>query len=105
MRNIVLRPRAQLDIEGIAVYLAIELGLPQSARSTVNALYTSIDQLAELPDLGRMFANSSLDRTYRRLLVKGYWIYYSYDDETLFVWRIFHTRQDLDAFGYEAFER
>jgi len=45
-----------------------------------------------------------LERTYRRVLAKNYWIYYSYDADTVTVWRVFHTSQDHDTYGFALLE-
>ena len=41
---------------------------------------------------------------YRRVLVKRYWIYYTYDAHTLTVRRVFHTMQDTDCYGFELLD-
>ena len=33
--------------------------------------------------------------------MKRYWVYYSFTDETLTVWRVFHTTQNHDVYGFE----
>ena len=35
------------------------------------------------------------------ILMKRYWIYYSYTSSKVTIWRIFHTTQDHDAYGFE----
>lgn len=95
MREILLRPRAQLDLESIFLHIATALGAPKAARDTVDELYDAFERLAELPTIGMVFSSEDLDRAYRRFLVKNRWIYYTYDDQSLTIWRIFHARQDL----------
>lgn len=95
MREILLRPRAQLDLESIYLHIATTLGAPQAARNAVDELYNAFERLAELPTIGMAFSSEDLDCAYRRFLVKNRWVYYTYDDQSLTVWRIFHTRQDL----------
>ena len=95
MRNIVFRQRAQLDLESIYLHIAVALGSPKAAQDTVGSIYDALDGIAEMPTLGASFAHDDLEREYRRTLVKNYWIYYSFDDEQIVVWRIFHTRQDI----------
>ena len=97
MREVFLRPRAQLDLESIYIHIAITLGSPKAARKTIDNLYAAIERAADMPTLGMLFANDALDRDYRRILVKNYWIYYTFDDAQFTVWRIFHTRQDIEA--------
>ena len=103
MRSVEFRPRASVDLEGIVSYIALVLKAPQAARDAAEAIYTAIDLAAELPETGRPLASDDLQRTYRRVLAKRYWICYSYTDETLTVWRIYHTTQDYDRYGFEEF--
>lgn len=103
MRAIEFRPRAVMDLDGIMVYTAYELGQPKAAQQIADALYQAIEDLAEHPETGRILHDEDLERTYRRILVKRYWIYYSHTSATLTIWRIFHTTQDHDAYGFESF--
>ena len=97
MREVLLRPRAQLDLESIFIHVALELGAPKAAHETVDAIYDAIENVADMPTLGMAFSSDDLDREYRRTLVKNHWVYYTFDDASLVVWRIFHTRQDIDT--------
>ena len=101
MREIEFRPRAVMDLDGIVVYIAYELKQPKAAQEIADALYQAIEDLAENPDLGRVLNDEDLERSYRRILVKRYWIYYSSTSAKLTIWRIFHTTQDHDAYGFE----
>lgn len=61
----------------------------------------SIDHLCETPELGRPFADERLSHQgYRSWLVSPYRIFYSFNSENLIVWRIIHTRQDIDDFAF-----
>lgn len=102
MRRIEFRPRASADLDGILVYIALTLKSPQAARNVSDALFSTIERAAELPDLGQPFFDDDLVRkTYRRMLAKRYRIYYTYTADTLTVHRIFHTMQDTDQYGFE----
>lgn len=98
MLQISIRPRAQLDLESVYVYVAVIAAAPQTADRLVTSLYAQIEQLAEFPELGRLFENGRLTRSYRRILCNSYWIYYYADNQTLTVTRIFHTSRDIDDF-------
>ena len=90
MRTIEFRPRASVDLDGILVYIALTFKSPRAA---------------ELPELGQPFFDEDLDHQgYRRVLVKRYWIYYTYDAHTLTVRRVFHTMQDTDCYGFELLD-
>lgn len=105
MREIVWRPRASADLDGILVYIGMELDSPNAAETTANAIFDAIERVAELPEIGHVFFDEDLNHAYRRILVKSYWVYYSYDNDTLVVWRIYHTLRDLDHYGFEIFEK
>ena len=100
MLDIVWRPRAVADLDGILAYITLELKSPQAAQSTGDAIMQAIEQVAALPETGRIFADEDLHRTYRRILAKHYFVYYSHDDTTLTIWRIFHTSQDHETYGF-----
>ena len=65
----------------------------------------AIERAAEIPELGQPFFDEDLEHpTYRRKLVKRYWVYYTYTDDTLTVRRIFHMTQDTDCYGFEILD-
>lgn len=104
-REIKLGRLAGLDIENVLVYLAVELGMPGAARNFRDKLSKSLIRLAELPELGRLISDDDLAWPYRRILVERYWVYYSYNEDTLTVWRVFHESQSKDIGGYGFWER
>lgn len=104
MREIIWRPRAVADVDGILAYIVLEYRSPSAAQSCADAILAAFERVAELPESGRLFIDDDLARPYRRVLAKNYWVYYSYDDETLTVWRVFHTSQDHDTYGFALLE-
>ena len=96
MLEVAIRPRAQLDLESIYLHIALACGAPHAAEDTIEEIYRAIERVRELPDLGKLFESERLARPYRRTLTKSYWVYYSIEGEKLVVWRIFHTRQDVE---------
>lgn len=102
MRAIEFRPRASADLDSILAYRALTFKAPQTARNIADTIFAAIERLAEIPDLGQPFFDVDLKHpTYRRILVKRYWIYYTHDADTLTIRRIFHTTQDTDQYGFE----
>ena len=94
------RPRAAFDLESLVVYLGEVLGSPQAARETYAAIIDAVDRLCEMPTLGRPFFDDALEREgYRWHLVGHYRIFYTHSAEVLTVWRVLHTRQDLDDYA------
>ena len=105
MRAIEFRPRASADLDGILVYIALTLKSPQAARDTADAIFAAIECAAEMPELDQPFFDEDLEHpAYRRKLVKHYWVYYTYANDTLTVRRIFHTTQDTDCYGFEMLD-
>jgi plasmid stabilization system protein ParE len=100
MLDIEIRPRAQLDLESIYLYQAVTLASPRIADKVISGLYASIDRLAAFPDLGSVFQSDELIQAYRRMLSGRYWIYYTFNERTLTIWRVFHTSRDIDDFTY-----
>lgn len=103
MLEIEFRPRAVMDLDGITVYVAYGLDQPKAAQQILDSIYQAIEDVAANPELGRLLHDDDLERSYRRILVRRYWIYYSATSATLTIWRIFHTTQDHDAYGFERF--
>ncbi|MBE6471847.1 MAG: type II toxin-antitoxin system RelE/ParE family toxin [Coriobacteriaceae bacterium] len=100
MLKVAIRPRAQLDLESIYIHIAVVLGSPTAANQALESLYAAIERLAEFPTLGKDLKDDDLARPYRRMLCKSYWVYYTFSDDELIVWRIFHTSQDIDDYTY-----
>lgn len=103
MRNIVYRPRAVVDLDGIMVYLAFELKSPQAAQAAWDMIRESVERIANVPTIGHAFEDDDLEQGYRRILSGNYWIYYTFDEKDLTVWRIFHASRNDDAYGFHVF--
>lgn len=104
MRTIEYRTLASIDFESAVVYIAVVLASPNAAQNTANELLSAIERVADLPESGKEFSDERLDRTYRRVLAAHHWIYYTYDADTLIVHRIFHEKQDIDAYALESLD-
>ena len=100
MRNVRIRPIAQLDLESMYIYGAFEMGQPKAARALLDAFYDAFDRIAALPEAGMLFADDDLGREYHRMLVKSHWVYYTFDESSVVIWRIFHTRQDIANYTF-----
>ncbi len=96
-RAIAYRQRAKWDLESIAIYIGQVQEAPKAAKQLVEAITNAISNLSEMPELGRPINDYRLEfKHYRSWLVESYRIFYSYDDETITIWRIVHTSQDFD---------
>lgn len=74
--------RAELDIQSIVIFLAVECKNLQAARKAEEKILAAIDMLKEFPDMGGTLKDDSLKRSYRTMLVHPYAIYYTYDEKT-----------------------
>ncbi|MEG0071462.1 MAG: type II toxin-antitoxin system RelE/ParE family toxin [Raoultibacter sp.] len=91
---------AQRDLESLVIYIGEVLGAPQSARRIHDALFEAIEALCDLPELGKPFYDERLTRNdYRSFLVENYRIFYSFNETTVTIKRILHTRQDSDVYA------
>lgn len=100
MRNVEWRPRATYDAESIVTYIAVVLRSPQAAENWYDQLQEALNLLREQPMLGRQFNDTYLKHHNRRsYLVGNYRLFYSFSAETLTIWRILHTTQDMDDFA------
>lgn len=94
------RPRASYDIESIVVYIGQVLDSPNAARAWYERLRDTVALLCETPDLGRPFEDDRLAFKDRRsFLVGKYRLFYSYSADTLTVWRVVHSSQDMDDYA------
>ena len=100
MLNIEFRPRAQLDLESIYIHIAVVLGAPQAANKQLEKLYEAVELLAKFPDLGKRLEDGELSRPYRQFLCGSHWMLYAHSENTLTIWRIIHTSQDIDDYTY-----
>ncbi len=90
------RPRAHLDRESIAIYLALECGRPEAARRTLKRIDEAIDRARTFPESGLVVQVEGTDNEdYRRVLAGPYCVYYRHDQTTLTIYRILHQRQGI----------
>lgn len=93
------RPRAHLDRESIAIYLAVERNVPSAALAAMKSIDAAIERARLFPEMGGHFRSRSLDHTeYRTVLANPYTVYYRFDSRQLTVYRILHQRQDISDY-------
>jgi plasmid stabilization system protein ParE len=104
-RTMQWRPRAIFDMESIVVYIGEAQQQPAAAKRTYENIVNEIRKLCDMPTLGRPFADERLtNREYRTWLIGKYRVFYSYDDETLTIWRVIHTSRDIDDYALVDFK-
>ena len=103
-RQIEFRRRAAFDVESVVVYLGEVRRNPKAAKKFYAQLTKTLQLLAETPATGKPFSDEVLDNETMRWHSSGrYKIFYTFDAETLTVWRVLHDRQDLDDFAILEF--
>ena len=99
-RSVEYRPRAAYDIESAVVYIGQVLDSPQAAKRWYEQLKDALDSLAELPAMGKRFDDELLaHRDMRTFRVGQYRLFYTFTDSKLTLWRVLHTRHDLDDYA------
>ena len=100
MREAVYRPRAAFDLESIVIYMGEVCRNPVAARQTYESIKAAVADLCGMPTLGRPFVDETLGRRpFRSWLIGNYRVFYTFDDEAVTVWRVIHTRRDIDDFA------
>lgn len=100
MRELLWRPRAQLDRESIAIYLGQQRASPQAALEAIAGIDKALETACAFPESGSRFGDDKLEGEYRSVLAGNYRIFYQYDDASLTVYRILHQRQDIDDYSF-----
>ena len=104
MLDVVIRPRAELDIESIQIFLAYERRRPQAAVDAIARIYEALELVKEFPDMGGRVHMDELSDEYRTIPANPYTIYYRYDAKTITVCRVLHQRQDMDTYTLVDFD-
>lgn len=99
MLDLEWRPRAHLDRESIAIYLAVEQSSPQAALATIQKIDAAIERIRTFPESGKRFQVEGLDHhDYRTVLAGKYIILYRHSKSKVTICRIIHQRRDIDTY-------
>ncbi len=99
MRKLEWRPRAHLDRESIASYLAVEVCNPAAALKAIQDIDRALENARLFPEAARAFDHEMLKRhDYRCALAGNYRVFYTFDDDTVTVHRVLHPRMDICAY-------
>lgn len=100
MPSVVFRPRAKRDLESAVIYIGEVLDSPEAARKLARSVFDTLELVCSTPRMGMVFEDASLEnRVYRWILVDKYRLFYTFENETVTVWRILHCQQDIDDFA------
>jgi plasmid stabilization system protein ParE len=92
MRDVLLRRRAEIDLDEIWDYIAKDS--PANANAVVTRVERAIDSLAINPTKGHT-RDDSRRPNFLFWYEKPYLIAYRYDEKTVYIERVIHGRRDL----------
>lgn len=88
-----IHPLAQEDVNQALIYVAVDN--PQAAESLLNGILAALQRASEHPySAPQISIGGRKPRTYHRLYVHPYCIYYRIIQERIVVMRVLHERMD-----------
>ena len=95
MAKVVMSPESEKDLVTIGDYIARHFKSPKSALDIIRKIKSRIDELKNFPLIGMpLSAIVATDSEYRILGCGSYLTFYRFADDTVFIDRILHGRQD-----------
>lgn len=94
-----LTQKADVDLDDIVGYMAVELANPKAASDFVDKLQEVIEEARSFPESGSLVVNEFVPTTeVRKKLVANYIMYYLPDsaEKMIFVLRIVYGRRNVD---------
>ena len=86
---------ARDDVDRAVRYVAVDLDSPKAAGQLLDALESAVEEIGVFPEACAIHRHPALaSRSLRAKFVKRHVILYSYDDNEVLVFRVFHTLQD-----------
>jgi len=92
MRDLLIRPRADADLEGIWAYTFAEWGEAQADRY-LRDIAEALHGLREQPESGR--SADSIRAGYRYLRIGRHLAFYTYTEQAVSVRRVLHDQMDF----------
>lgn len=91
--NVRTLPIAEQDIDAAVDYLMQED--PNAALSFLDGLAQAEQQLSEFPESGALVQEVEYAKKgYRFMLVTGYYVFYTFRDEIIWIARVLHVRRN-----------
>ena len=94
-----LTQRAEVDLDEIVSYIAVELANPQAASDFIDKLQDSIEEARSFPESGSLVQNDFLQmENVRKKLVGNYIMYYlpDMDEKIIYILRIAYGKRNMD---------
>lgn len=94
---------AEEDLENIGDYIAYKLKNPSAAINTVSGIRTKLNDLACFPEKSELDEDEELAKLgIRKIYYRNYKIYYSIEEETVYIIRILHMLVDSRTLLYRT---
>jgi plasmid stabilization system protein ParE len=92
--EIIWTMKSKSDLKQIYTQLCTQIP-EEKVFEVVQRIITKVDMLAEMPEMGqRETLLAKLKKVYRRLVESHYKIIYNFTDDTIYINRIFDSRQN-----------
>ncbi len=94
-----LTKRAESDLDGIVLYITVDLANPQAASDFVDKLQNTIEEARAFLESGSLVHNEFLQiENMRKKLVGNYIVYYLLDigENIIYILRIVYGKRNLD---------
>ena len=94
-----LTKRAESDLDGIVLYITVDLANPQAASDFVDKLQNTIEEARAFLESGSLVHNEFLQiENVRKKLVGNYIVYYLLDigENIIYILRIVYGKRNLD---------
>lgn len=95
MYNIKINPLARQDLIDIKDYIIKEYEDINSANEIVLKIVESYEKLSQFPELGiELSSKINIGTNYRYLVTGSYIVFYKYDEEFIYIYRVLSSRRD-----------
>jgi toxin ParE1/3/4 len=96
MSEVIWTPQAEMDLEEIADYIAVENS--QAALKLIEEIEKKVNRLKDHPESGRKVPElSGALHLYREVIVRNYRVIYRYSGEKVYILTVRHGRRELEG--------
>ncbi len=99
MYNLEFLPSAKNDMLEIVKYISAELKNPVAASKLAEEFIASAENICIFPYSNNVYTPiKSLEKEYRRIIVKNYMMFYTVDEKTktVTIMRVIYAKRDID---------
>ena len=96
MFNVEVLTSAERDLHKIVDYISNELYNPDAALNLIDEFETAILKLADFPEMYSVHETDVTDVIFRKIAIKNYVVFYTLQDNIVYIAFVFHQLQDFD---------